>query len=112
MLLAAILFFLALCLWLVAQRAHQAPGLPAGRVVYTDTRGWGRVEKPLFSPRWQLTGKPDYLVQTAAEVVPVEVKSGRAPAEGVYPAHLYQLAAYCALVADTTHARPTHGLIK
>jgi CRISPR-associated exonuclease Cas4 len=112
MLLAVVFFFLALCLWLLAQRTRQATGLPAGRVVYTDTRGWGRVEKPLFSPRWQLTGKPDYLVQTGAEVVPVEVKSGRAPAEGAYPAHVYQLAAYCVLVADTTHARPTHGLIK
>lgn len=112
MLLAVLLLFFAVCLWLLAQRAHQATGLPAGRVVYTDTRGWGKLEKPLFSPRWQLTGKPDYLVQTAAGVVPVEVKSGRAPAEGAYPAHIYQLAAYCLLVADAYHSRPTHGLIK
>jgi CRISPR-associated exonuclease Cas4 len=112
MLLAVLLFFFAVCLWLLAQRTRQATGLPAGRVVYTDTRGWGRVEKPLFSSRWQLTGKPDYLVQTSAGLVPVEVKSGRAPAEGAYPAHIYQLAAYCLLVAETYQSRPTHGLIK
>lgn len=112
MLLVIVLLVLAVCVWLLAQRARQATGLPTGRVVYTDTRGWGRVEKPLFSARWQLTGKPDYLVQTDAGVVPVEVKSGRAPAEGVYPAHLYQLAAYCVLVAETYHSHPSYGLIK
>ena len=112
MLLAIVFFFLAVCLWLLAQRTRQATGLPAGRVVYTDTRGWGRVEKPLFSPRWQLTGKPDYLVQTGDGMVPVEVKSGRAPAEGAYPAHRYQLAAYCLLVAETYRSRPAYGLIQ
>jgi CRISPR-associated exonuclease Cas4 len=109
---AFLLLGLALLVWLLAQRARQATGLPAGRVVYTDTRGWGRPEKPLFSSRLQLTGKPDYLVHVAGGYVPVEVKSGRAPVEGAYPAHIYQLAAYCALVAEAYAARPAYGLIK
>jgi CRISPR-associated exonuclease Cas4 len=112
MLYAFLLLGLALLVWLLAQRARQATGLPAGRVVYTDTRGWGRPEKPLFSSRLQLTGKPDYLVRVAEGYVPVEVKSGRAPAQGAYAAHIYQLAAYCALVAEAYAARPAYGLIK
>jgi CRISPR-associated exonuclease Cas4 len=111
-LLALLFFGLAVLLWFLARRARQATGLPAGRVVYTDTRGWGRLEKPLFSSQLQLTGKPDYLVQADGRYVPVEVKSGRAPASGAYPAHIYQLAAYCALVAETYRSRPTHGLIR
>jgi CRISPR-associated exonuclease Cas4 len=112
MLYAFLLLGLALLVWLLAQRARQATGLPAGRVVYTDTRGWGRPEKPLFSARWQLTGKPDYLVRAGDGYLPVEVKSGRAPAQGAYAAHIYQLAAYCALVADAYAVRPAYGLIK
>ncbi len=109
---AFVLLALALLLWVLARRLRQATGLPAGRVVYTDTRGWGRVEAPLFAARLQLTGKPDYLVETGAGYVPVEVKSSRAPAQGAYPAHIYQLAAYCALVAETYATRPAYGLIR
>jgi CRISPR-associated exonuclease Cas4 len=107
-----ILILLALLLWLLAQRARRASGLPEGQVVYTDTGGWGRLEKPLFSPRLRLTGKPDYLVRDGTGYVPVEVKSGRAPAGGPYAAHVYQLAAYCALTAEAYGRRPAYGLIK
>lgn len=110
--LAFILIVLALLLWFFAQRTHQASGLPTGQVVYSDTGGWMRPEKPLFSATLQLTGKPDYLVRQGAAYIPVEVKSGRAPAEGPYASHVYQLAAYCALVAETYQRRPAYGLIK
>ena len=106
------LLLLALLLWFLAGRARQASGLPAGEVAYTDTGGWGRVEKPLFSRRLRLTGKPDYLVRDGAGYVPVEVKSGRAPGGGPRESHVVQLAAYCALVAETTGRRPSFGLIK
>ena len=109
---ALLLLGLALLLWFLAQRARRATGLPAGRVVYADTRGWGRLEKPLFSSRLQLTGKPDYLVRADGGYVPVEVKSGRAPAQGAHAAHIFQLVAYCALVAETYAVRPAYGLIK
>jgi len=43
-------------------------------------------------------------------VIPVEIKSGRTPAQP-YDSHLLQLAAYCLLVEETTGRRPPHGLI-
>lgn len=107
----ALLVF-AVVLWIVASRLRAASGLPGGEVVYSDTGAWGRVEQPLFSTELQLTGKPDYLVRDAGAVVPVEVKSGRAPEGGAYAAHIYQLAAYCALVAEAYDQRPRYGLIK
>lgn len=110
--LALLLFLFALLLFLLASRAQKQTGLPTGRVVYTDAGGWGRLEKPLFSDELGLTGKPDYLVEERGRYIPVEVKSGRAPAAGPYPAHIYQLAAYCALVTETYGQRPSHGLIK
>ena len=107
-----ILILLALFFWFLSQRTQQATGLPTGRVVYTDTGAWGRLEKPLFSSRLQLTGKPDYLVRDGAAYIPVEVKSGRAPAEGAHASHIYQLAAYCILITETYDRRPAYGLIK
>ena len=106
------LLLLALLVWFVSRWLSKVTGLPAGRVVYTDTGGWGRVERPLFSQRLQLTGKPDYLVRSGQGYIPVEVKSGRAPAGGPYESHIYQLVAYCALVADQYGRRPPYGLIQ
>jgi CRISPR-associated exonuclease Cas4 len=99
-----------LLLWL-AQRGRVRSGLPQGRVVYTDTGGWNRLERPLFSREFLLTGKPDYLVADGADVIPVEVKSGRAPAQP-YPSHLLQLAAYCLLVEECYRRRPPYGIVR
>jgi CRISPR-associated exonuclease Cas4 len=107
-----ILLLFALVLFWLAGRLRRASGLPAGEVVYADTGAWGRVEKPLFAAGLQLSGKPDYLVRDGSAYIPVEVKSGRAPAEGAYAAHIFQLAAYCALVAEAYRQRPRYGLIK
>ncbi len=109
--LAVVLLVLALLVWLLASRARRGTGLPAGAVVYSDTGAWSRLERPLFSAALQLTGKPDYLVRQRDAVIPVEVKNGQAPAGGPYPGHLYQLAAYCALVTETYGRRPAYGLI-
>ena len=107
-----LLIFLALLFWLLSRRTQASAGLPAGEVVYSDTGGWGRVERPLFSRQLQLAGKPDYLVREAGAYIPVEVKSGRAPQDGPHASHVYQLAAYCALVAETYQVRPAYGLVK
>ena len=108
--LAIFLVVLAVIFLVVSGRQRKAAGLPSGRVVYSDTRSWGKVEKPLFDPLLSLTGKPDYLVEQNGELAPVEVKSSWAPPtprEG----HIFQLAAYCLLVERTTGKRPPHGLI-
>jgi CRISPR-associated exonuclease Cas4 len=111
MLYIALLFIIiaALLLWQSGRQRAQA-GLPGGRIVYTDTRLWGRIEKPLFSSELGLTGKPDYLVQQDGMVIPVEVKSGRTP-DAPYDSHIFQVAAYCLLVNKTYGKRPPYGII-
>jgi len=106
--LALILIAVAL-LWQSGRQRAQA-GLPGGRIVYTDTRAWGRVEKPLLSADLGLTGKPDYLVQQGRAMIPVEVKSGRPP-EAPYDSHIFQVAAYCLLVEKIYNTRPPYGII-
>ena len=97
-------------LWRSAARRRQA-GLPAGQVTYVDTGAWDRNERSLFSNEHRLTGRPDYLVAGPEGVIPVEVKSGRAPATP-YAAHVLQLAAYCLLVEEREARRPPRGILK
>jgi CRISPR/Cas system-associated exonuclease Cas4 (RecB family) len=104
------LLFLALLFFWQSGRQRKAAGLPGGRIIYTDTRGWGKLEKPLFHQAFGLTGKPDYLIQQNGQIIPVEVKSGRAP-EAPYDSHIYQLASYCLLVEKTYNKRPPYGII-
>jgi CRISPR-associated exonuclease Cas4 len=109
-LLIAGLFILALVLLWLSSRQRKQAGLPGGRVIYTDTRAWNEVEKALYDPQLALTGKPDYLVEQNGQIIPVEVKSGHAPA-APYDSHIFQLAAYCLLVQRTMGKRPPYGII-
>ena len=107
---ALFLLAVALLLFWQSDKQRKQTGLPGGRVIYTDTRGWGIVDKPLYDRKLRLTGKPDYLVERGAEIIPVEVKSGQAP-KAPYDSHIYQLASYCLLVERTLGKRPSYGII-
>jgi CRISPR-associated exonuclease Cas4 len=104
------LVVVALILFWQSGRTQKAAGLPGGRVIYTDTHAWGKVEKPLYDQGLGLTGKPDYLVEKNGRYIPIEVKSGRAP-QAPYDSHIYQLASYCLLVEKTMGSRPPYGII-
>ena len=104
------LLLIAFFLIITAGRQRRASGLPGGRIIYTDTRGWGKVEKPLYDSEVGLTGKPDYLVEKNGKYIPIEVKSGRTP-EAPYDSHIFQLASYCYLVYRTFGKRPPYGII-
>ena len=105
----ALLVLALMLLWLASRQRKQA-GLPGGRVIYTDTRAWGKVKKPLYDADLGLTGKPDYLVEQNDKIIPVEVKSGRTP-EAPYDSHIFQLAVYCRLVEKAYGKRPPYGII-
>ncbi|MBI5304337.1 MAG: CRISPR-associated protein Cas4 [Chloroflexi bacterium] len=97
----------------IAARTQRAQtGLPFGaRVVYADTGAWEKVERPLFSRRYALTGKPDYIVTHNGAVIPIEVKPNRrasAPRES----DVLQLAAYGLLIEETQRVAPPYGLLK
>lgn len=107
---AVFIAFLAIALLWLARRQQQTAGLPEGRVIYADTRGWLPVAEPLYDPDLGLTGRPDYLIQQGKQVIPVEVKSTRTP-QKPYETHIYQLAAYCLLVKHTYNVRPRYGIL-
>jgi len=108
--LAIALLLLALLLLWISRKSQAQTGLPGGRVIYTDTRGWGKVEKPFYDAAVGLTGKPDYLVEEGSNIIPVEVKSTY-QSETPYDSHIYQLAAYCLLVKQATGKRVPYGIL-
>lgn len=91
-----------------ARRRRAQLGLPPGEVVYQDTLA--RLDETLFSRRYWLAGRPDYLVQDGEWVIPVEVKTGRTPSYP-YPGQVMQCIAYCALVEERFGVRPPYGII-
>ena len=105
-----LLLCMALGLLILSRKAQKASGLPAGKMLYSDTGAWRRVEKPYFDPAWGLAGKPDYVIDTREGRIPVEVKS--TTANSLYDSHIIQLAAYCRLVEVNSGQRPPLGLIK
>jgi CRISPR-associated exonuclease Cas4 len=121
-----LLAFVAAVAHFIARVKASASGLPAGKLVYSDT-GFAigeiapaqvnaegeRQERALVSRRYGLTGRPDYLVRTDEGVVPVEAKSTRRPANGLpYDSHLMQLAAYCLLVEDALGESVPYGVMR
>ncbi len=106
------IFLLALFVGIRANCRISRSGVPDGRIVYQDTDRRHELRRPLVSVRYGLTGKPDYLVETADGVVPVEVKSRDYPRSGPRDSDVAQLMAYCVLIEETYHFRPAHGVIQ
>ncbi len=102
----------ALALLALARMLRARSGLPIhARIVYSDTGAWREVERPLFSHRYALTGKPDYIVEDKGPLIPVEVKPNRIAPEP-RESDVMQLAAYGVLIQETYGALPPYGLLK
>lgn len=104
------LILLALTVLWLANRQREQTGLPGGRIASADMGKWQPNSQPLFDPKLNLAGKPDYLAYKEGIPIPVEVKTGRTPAQP-YDSHIFQLAAYCYLVEATTGKTPPHGIL-
>lgn len=107
---ALVVVVIGIVLLVQSERKRKSIGLPRGRVIYSDTGSWGEVDKPFYDRHLGLTGKPDYLVEAGEKLIPVEVKSARAPT-APYDAHIFQLAAYCFLVESHFGRRPPYGIL-
>lgn len=90
-----------------AKRALREAGERHGRVIDSDLAGAGRL---LEDPDWDLTGTPDYIMETDSGLVPVEVKTGKTPARP-FESHAMQVACYLRLLEATTGRSPKYGLL-
>jgi CRISPR-associated exonuclease Cas4 len=83
--------------------------MPSGLPMYQDTQE--QPGKMLFSHRYRVKGKPDFLYEQSEFMIPIEVKTGRTPATP-YEGHIMQLMTYCVLVEENYGSRPPHGIIR
>ena len=65
----------------------------------------------LSSPSLKLRGIVDRIQVHNGEYVPVEIKTGKVPFNGVWPDHLLQLSAYMMLVNEKFKVRVTKGAV-
>lgn len=77
-----------------------------GKIAYSDLN---IPAKALFSRRYRISGKPDYIVKNNHNYIPVEVKTGYHIEPQKH--HVLQLAAYCQLVEDNYTGFTPHGLL-
>lgn len=83
-------------------------GLVQGELAYSDL---DRPGETLRSEKYELSGRPDYIVRRGEEYLPVEVKTGRTP-DAPHDSHLMQLGTYCLLVEEVYGRRPSRGYLQ
>jgi len=65
----------------------------------------------LKSRKYNLAGRPDYMIKEDDLRIPVEVKTGRRP-KAPFFSHVLQIGAYCLLSEETFQTSPSHGQIR
>ncbi len=84
-------------------------GSLTGKIIYHDaTQLPGKTLRAKTLP---LIGKPDYILKENGEYLPLEFKSGKTP-KHPYSSHKAQLMAYCLLIEENYHHRPSVGILK
>tara|TARA_Y100000034_G_C6847929_1_gene384327 strand:+ start:530 stop:1012 length:483 start_codon:yes stop_codon:yes gene_type:complete len=79
------------------------------KVIYKDHKE--KPTKALYSHKYILAGKPDYILHTKDGLVPLEIKHSRRPKQP-YKSHIMQLISYCLLIEETRKERPKYGFIQ
>ena len=88
------------------EKTREKYRIQQGQVQYNDLI---KAEKALFSKRYRIAGKPDYIVKNNNRYIPVEFKTGNHD----YPLknHVMQLAAYCQLIEENYNDFVPYGIL-
>lgn len=78
------------------------------KTVYSDHKE--KPEKALFSSKYRLVGKPDFILHTKDGPLPLEIKHSKRPNQP-YFSHVMQLISYCLLMEERGD-RPKYGFIQ
>jgi CRISPR-associated exonuclease Cas4 len=89
-----------------AKKLKKKYNIQAGKITYSDLN---TPAKSLFSKRYRISGKPDYIVKKQGYYYPVEIKTGIhfKPKTN----HIFQLAAYCQILEDNYSCFVPHGFL-
>ncbi len=95
-------------LLILLQRSKVPAVVYQNKSIYSDHR-----EKPvkaLFSAKYGLAGKPDFILHTKDGLLPLEIKSSRRPNKP-YFSHVMQVVSYCVLMEERGD-KPKYGFIQ
>ena len=89
-----------------ARKTKDKYKIQKGEIAYNDL---SRPAKPLFSRKYRIAGKPDYIIKRNNHHIPVEFKSG----SHSHPLknHVLQLAAYCQLIEENYNDFVSFGVL-
>jgi len=79
------------------------------KTIYSDHKE--KPEKALFSSKYGLVGKPDFILHTKDGLLPLEIKHSNRPNQP-YFSHVMQLISYCLLIEEAKGAKPKYGFIQ
>ncbi len=93
----------------LASVAREKHGIGSSDIVYIDELE----ERPkmFISKKYGLRGRPDYVLLSGEDHIPVEVKTGRNP-KGPLFSHILQTGVYCLLLEEEYGKAPPFGLLK
>jgi CRISPR-associated exonuclease Cas4 len=89
-----------------AEKIRKKNKIQSGKITYSDIH---RIEHALFSKKYMIAGKPDYVVERKGCRIPVELKTGCSSRPKSN--HIYQLAAYCHLLEENYGAFVPYGIL-
>ncbi|MBW2976687.1 CRISPR-associated protein Cas4 [Candidatus Woesearchaeota archaeon] len=79
------------------------------KTIYSDHKE--KPEKALFSYKYGLVGKPDFILHTKDGLLPLEIKHSKRPRQP-YFSHVMQLISYCLLIEEVKGIKPKYGFIQ
>src|SRR3989338_2477213 len=104
-----IVFGIIFLVLLIFLRSTKVPKqIYKNRTIYSDYKE--RPVKPLFSEKYRLTGKPDFILHTKDGLLPLEIKKTQRPNQP-YFSHIMQLISYCILLEERGD-KPKYGFIQ
>lgn len=96
-------------LWVLLKRTKVPRPVYKSKAVYSDHKE--KPEKALFSSKYGLIGKPDFILHTKDGLLPLEIKHSKKPSKP-YFSHIMQLISYCLLIEEEKGTKPKYGFLQ
>ena len=113
MIVTTLLFIVSLLCFVISiiidantKKIKKTYSIQSGKIIYSDLN---KKAETLFSKKYMIAGKPDYIVNQNGRYIPVELKTGNSRSPQIN--HILQLAAYCHLIEENYNSFVPYGIL-